>query len=448
MRKIYDKQISDISVKFNSHELNTEPHKVLGVDVRGMPSILLSKYQLARADGEVITNANYGERQIVVEGRTKVIYDSTIGDPSIGNIACDNLDFFIDQLKSWLLGLNRELDVVINHETRRFIATLSNTKFEYKEDDVCLWNITFNASAISTGVDEINLTLGKYTDNDTLYTNTVLGNYRTSPILTFELNKVTPYWQANYIEIANPILNERMRITREWNWFDKLVVDGEAKTVSIYETAKLVFDTCDDFEVWDYEHYPIDEEIANHLQGSACLRIDMPGAANKVECPSFDRPTTSYFESGNGYLIIPVYLPETQSGAINSVSFYCGKNATLAADYEYWTVTKDYDGTDLKEDDWSFIVIDLSSAPTGSNGTPDRSKVKSVKIQINGTANMNFFGGLIDYITIQKPNPTAVNSDYLGKFVNIEPNAGNLKITDDFDTRDIDITGKYKKKYL
>jgi len=53
---------------FGSFNLKGTDYHITKIDV-GPAKMRVDKYELARADGQVVTNQNYGERKITIEGK-------------------------------------------------------------------------------------------------------------------------------------------------------------------------------------------------------------------------------------------------------------------------------------------------------------------------------------------------------------------------------------------
>ena len=418
---------------FNGHRLDTGNYETNSIELNA-PSIRLNKYELARYDGVIITNKQYGERTIKISGR----------------ILANNLieaEERLDTLNSYLNDSNKELIVEIAGATRKFDATLSSfvvNKTGYSFN----WIATFVSNSIGENPDTTTLTFGTYSSSSTSYVNTISGSYKAEPVIDMTVNKIDPFWEYAYLDIYNAARNERLRITRIWNWFDRVVVDGSAKTVSLYATTKTVIDTCDSTTGWTSTH-TLSADTTNMKEGDGCLKVVMAGAAATTDFIRLNNSTTIDISASAGYIIIPLFIPTPTVGAVASVSFYGGKNATLAADYDYWTVSTQWDGSAIATNAWNFLKVDLSTAPTGTNGTPDRTLVKSLKVVINGTAaTMQLNGALLDYLTIQKAGITSSSIDYEGTFPYLDIGSTTLVISDELTSRNITITGYYTKRYL
>jgi len=289
---IYDNSISTIPVSFNGFDLNTSPSKVLGVDITNNAKVILNKYQLVHSDGEVVTNSNYGERSILVEGRIK-------------GTSAANLDASLDTFKSYLIGINKNLDLFISGATRRFVASASEVSFTQKSACVVTWNIVFACNAFGKDTTATTLTMGTYTATNTGYTNIIAGSYKTNPVIDYTVNFVDNFWDAKYIDISNNAINERIRITRVNNIFDRIIIDGESKRVQLYPTTKTVIDLCEVLTGWTSTH-TLTASTTNQKQGISCFSVNMAAAAaissvSRLNYASMD------LSSSMGFIIFPIY---------------------------------------------------------------------------------------------------------------------------------------------
>lgn len=429
---IYDNSIGTLSAIYNGYELNTLPNKVLGIDYRNVPKVILNVHQLARSDGEIVTSTNWGNKTIVVEGRTT-------------GTSKDNLDANIDTLYSKFINYGKNLDIVVNGATRRYIATISDSEIT-THDCVATWKITFICSAISKATSATTLTMGTYTSTPTGYTNTILGSYKAQPNIEFTINQIEPFWESKYIDIANSALNERIRITRIWNWYDKVVISGDLKTVSIYQAAKTVIDDCDIATGWTSGD-TLSLETANQIQGDGALKVVMAGAAansyvQKLNATIVDLSSTA------GSIIFPVYIPTPTSGTVAGAGLTVGSDATLASNYCYWEVSTQYDGSAIVYDDWNYFKFDLSVAPDGTAGTPDRNNIISLQFYLNATTTVQLNGWLLDYFAVFKAGVTPTVIDYEGTIPYAGIGSSTLTISDELTSRNITFTGNYYKRYL
>lgn len=430
---IYDSTIDTISAIYDSYELNTLPNKVLGIDYRQTPDILLNKYQLAHADGEIVTNSNWGGKRIVIEGRTT-------------GTSKDNLDSNLDTLYAKFSNYEKNLDIVVNGDTRRYIASLSDSDISIHEC-VATWKLYFACSATASATSSTTLTFGTYTTNSTSYANTVTGTYKSNAYIDFTVNYVDNWWDNKYIQIYSSTTSQLIRFTRAWNWFDRVVIDGANSSVNLYETAKTVIDDCDSETYWASD-YTLSLDETNMLEGDGCIKVVMGTTASSMYFTRLNS-TAIDLDSGAGSVIIPIFIPTPTSGSVREVVLVTGSDATLASNFCYFVVDKQYNGSALATNAWNYIEFDLSIAPTSTVGTPDRTAIKSIKLIINGwSASTRLDGVLLDYITLQKSSVTATPLDYEGTFIDLNIGSNTLVATDEFTTRNITITGSYIKRWL
>ena len=415
---------------FNGNNLNTGNYETNSVDV-SPPNIKLNKYELARYDGVVVTNKQLGERTIKIKGR----------------ILANNMteaDTRLDTLNSYLNDSNKDLIVEVAGVNRKFNATLSGfmvTKTGYS----ITWEATFSSASLGEAIDTTTLAFGTYTTTNS-YVNTILGSYKTEPTIDLTVNQVEPYWLTKYMDFNNPYRNERIRITREWNWYDRVVINGADKTVSLYASSKTVIDDCDVTTGWTSSH-TLSIEASLMKEGVGCLKNVMAGAAQACDFIRLDA-TAVDLSATMGKIIIPVFIPTPTAGAVASIKFYAGSDATLANNYSLWTITTQWDGSALATNAWNYVVVDLSTGNTDT-GTPDRTAIISVQVTIYGTsAAMQLNGVFLDYITLQKAGITATALDYEGTFPYLDIGSSTIVASDEFTSRNITITGSYSKRYL
>ena len=419
---------------FNNKNLNLDnTFEVTSVDALGQPEVRVNSYQLARSDGEKVTAQFYGGREIKVKGR--IVATSRV-----------DMEQKLDTLKTYLVGTEKDFDIEVAGATRRYTAT--NTNFNNSINGYyCEWEADFTADALAKDLISTSLTYGTYTTSPTSYNFTIAGSYKTKPYIDFTVNQVNPYWQAKYLQIQNASENQRIRFTREWGWFDRVVVDGFNRTVSLYPTTKTEIDDCDDATDWTSTH-TLSLEETNMIEGIGALKVVMAGAAVTTDFIRLDS-TSIELSSTTGTVIVPVFIPTPTAGAVASVSLYIGKNATLAADYDYWTLTTQWDGSAITENAWNYFTFDMSTAVTGTNGTPDRTAILSLQVVITGTsAAMQLNGAYLDYITLQKASVTSEVLDYEGTFPDLTLGSTTLTFSDELTSRDITVTGNYIKRYL
>ena len=421
-----------INCIFNSNDLNANGYEILDIDY-GMPTSIVNKYQLVRSDGQVTTGQNFGERKIKITGR---ILASNLKD----------LDEKLDILKTYFVGVNKNLDLTISDTTRRYVGTMDSFKYN-RVGQSCGFEVGFTCDAFGKGITATTLTMGIMTLANESYGNTILGIYKTKPIIDMTVNYVDYYWGTKYIQIQNAVANQTLRLSRTWNWYDRVVIDGDAKTVSLYPTTKTVIDACDVTTGWTSTH-TLSLETSSMKQGVGALKNVMAGAHDHCDFIRLNA-TAIDLSATTGKVIIPIFIPTPTAGAVASVQLWIGKNATLAADYDYWTVTKQWDGSALATNAWNYVVFNMATAVTGTNGTPNRALIKSILVSIVGTAGtMQLNGALMDYITLQKAGVTAQIIDYEGIFPDLTVGATTLIVADEFTTRNITLTGTYFKRWI
>lgn len=435
---IYDNQIADITVTYDSYNLNTSPHKVLGVKHRELPKIVLNKYQLANTDGEIVTNTNWGEKLIEVEGRTT-------GD------SVNDLHENLDELFVKLTNYNKNLDLTVNGSTRRYTATIKDTKVDVHDSNNCvaLWSIIFTCSAYSSATSATSITYGTYTSSNTSYVKSILGSYKATPSFTLTVNTVVPYYNYLYLQLQNTTTNQLMRFTRLWSPDDVISIDGETKEVNIYATTRTTIQNMDSDFNWSAPdtNTTLSLNTNDFIEGTGCLQIDMSGTNSTL---SFKRITMTAVDLSStvGYLIIPLYMPTTTGGAYDFIRFYLTDDNTFT-NYYYYDVSTQIDGSAITVDEWNYFKIDLSGTPDGSSGTPDRENIDNIMVTIHGTSSsLQASGVLLDYIVLMKPSVTSEPLDYEGSFIDYNIGNNTLVVTDEFDSRNITITGNYVKRYI
>lgn len=430
---IYDNSIETIPASYNSYDLNTSPHKVLSVDYANTPKYIVSKHQIIRSDGEIVTNTNFGERTIVIEGRTT------------GSSKSD-LESKLDTLKSKFIGYEKNLDIYVAGATRRYVATVSATSFEIFQGCICKWIITFTCSALGRDTSTTSLTFGTYTASNTSYANTFGGSYKTQPYIDFTVTKAFPYWSNKFIQFKNAALNERIRITKDWNFGDRVIIDGFNKTVSIYKTSKTVIDKLDSITGWTSGH-TLSLNTTTMVEGTGCANIVMGSASTNTYADKLNFTPWLDLSSTMGTIYVPVFIPTPTSGSVTGCQIIIGSDTTLGTNYWLKNVTTQYDGSAIATNAWNYFAFDLSTG--GANtGTPVRTTIKSMSIRLYSGSNFQLNGWRVDYISLMKPSVVPEAQDYEGTFINMEPGSGNITVEDELDTRSITITGNYYKRYI
>lgn len=419
---------------FNSHNLdNGTDYEALELDIK-MPEKKINRYSLARTDGEKVTAATYGNTRIVAKGRIKALDRAS-------------METKLDSLKQYLAGINKDLDVYVSGAVRRYVSTVES--FEHTVDGyACFYTITFISNGLGKDTITSALTVtSPATTASSVHTTTFGGTYNARPSVDFTIVGCDPYWESKYIEFSNAHLLKKIRFTRTWVWGDRVVFDGDNKTVLLYPSTSNIIDACESITGWTSTH-TLSLEASAMKQGSGCLKQVMAGAASVVSASRLNA-TAVDLNSTVGKVIIPIFIPTPSAGAVASVGLVLGSDATLASNYDYWTRTTQYDGSALATNAWNFVEVDLSTSPTGSAGTAVRTAIKSIRIDLTGTsAAMQLNGVLIDYLTYYKASIVAQALDYEGIFPEFEPDSGTLTVADELTSRRITLSGTYYKRYL
>ena len=432
--QVHDNTITGVSVIYNSYQFNTSPSKVLGIDAFDTAKVILNKYKLSRADGEIITNKQFGEKFITIEGRTT-------------GTSYDNLQSNLDTLKSKLVEYGKNLDIIVNGNTRRYLAAVSSSSFDIHQECACVWKITFACTAIGTDTSTTSLTFGTYTATSTAYANTITGSYKAEPTINLTVNYANPYWTSKYINIENSVTNQRIRLTRTWNPYDSVVIDGINKTVTVYPTTKTIVDTMDSITAWTSGH-TLTLNTTTMLEGAGCSSVAMAAAATTSYVERANFATVVDFSATAGKVWIPVFIPTPTSGTVGKCRLSIGSDATLSTNASYWEVTTQWDGSAIATNAWNYFVIDLSSSPTTIAGTVNRSLVKTIRVSLTNASNFQLNGWRLDYLTIMKVSVTGQVADFEGTFPDLQLGSATLTVTDELTARNITISGNYTKRYL
>lgn len=417
---------------FNSNNLGTGNYFISSIDIK-MPKSKLSKYELVRSDGQIITSKFYGERKITIEGR-------------INANNFNEMQERLDTLKVWTTGYEKPLDITIANTIRRYVATVEELLTKVN-GYACEFTITFSCNAIGYEPALTSLTFGTYTANNTNYNNAVEGTYKSSPYIDFTVNSVIPYWNNKFLQFKNPVLNQRIRITRQWSFGDRVVIDGFNKTCRIYAGTKTVLDNFDDVTNLQSSH-TVSLDVANMIEGYGCAKVVMGGVLSSTSVYKENISTAIDMSSSAGKVLIPIFIPTPVSGVISKLKFDIGSNTTLVTNSCNWEVTTQYDGSAIATNAWNYFLIDLSTTPTNTFGTPVRSAIKSWSITLSDMSNFRIDNWLIDYISIHKTNPISTGCDYEGTFIELEPGSSNILVEDELTNRNITINGGYYKRFI
>jgi hypothetical protein len=418
---------------FNGLKLKSDSYFISKIDVSS-PKTTVNKYELVRADGQIVTNQNYNERIIKIDG----------------NIKANDLDDMLvklDTLKQNLVGIDKNLDVYIGTQQRRYTATVNS--FNYTTSGYfCEFSIEFTANAFGKEFNSTALTFGTYTSSPTTYTNTIQGNYHALPYLRFKFTSVIPYLNSAYLQIYNANTNQRMRITRTWGFEDTLIIDGENKSVSVYPTTQTTIDTMDSTTGWTADTgETLSNDSVNRLQGNSSIKNQMSTTKAYTFVQRIGSSTSIDLSHNSGYVVVPIYIPNPASGTVNKVRFQFGSRADYVTDYAYLDVTQQYDGTAIQYSEWNYFKFDMSTAPT-ITGSPNRTAIISIQIVLYFATTGKINGWNTDCITLNKPSITAITQDYEGTFPDLNIGSNSLVISDEFTRRSTTITGSYYKRYI
>lgn len=420
---------------FNTNDLNANGFEVLEVDYYDTAKALVNKHQMVRGDGEVITDKRYGERLIKLRGRV---------------IASNRKDMEtkLDTLKSYLTEPNKQLDIMALDKVRRFTATVTGfttTVSGY----MCNFDITFAASpfGVETAATAITLTTPR-TAASASDANTFGGTYKAPVSLDFTITRCSPYWESKYIDLQNTVLNQKLRLNRVWGWSDRVVVNGEARTVSIYPATKTVIQNCDSLTIdgytsWQGVNITASLDTTNKIEGVGCVKGVMAGATATATLLMNTAANVSLL-STIGDVLVPVFIPTPTSGTVAKLRVQI---TDWSAKVAYWDLTTQYDGSAIAYNAWNLFKFD-SNVPTADSGIANRALLSKIEFILYATTTMQLNGVLLDYIAAFKANPVATTMDYQGNFVEFNPGSGTLVISDEFTTRSITASGSYVKRYL
>lgn len=417
---------------YNGFELKSADYFISKIDVSS-PKTNLNKYELVRADGQVVTNQNFNERIIKVEGK-------------INANSHDEMLNKLDTLKQKLVGIDKNLDVYLGTTTRRYVATVNS--FNYTTTGYyCEFTIEFTSNAFGKSFNSNALTFGTYTSNPTTYSNVAEGSYKTKPTINLKFNYVAPYVDYAYLQIYNPSTNQRLRITRKWGNSDLVTIDGENKKITIYPTTVTEIDACDSTTAFTADTGEVLTADTNlRIQGNASIKNTM--SSTKASTFTQELNGTSFdLSSSAGYILVPIYIPTPASGTVSSVRLRIGSGATLATNYDDYTVSTQFDGTAIQYSEWNYFKFDLSAAPT-TTGTPVRTAIISWQVALLFTTTGRINGWNLDYVSLHKPSITPITADYEGTFPDYEIGTNALVFSDEFSRRSITVTGSYYKRYL
>jgi len=421
--------MSTYFAQFNNFYLKSDDYHITKIDI-GAPKPINNKYELARADGLITTNQNYGERTITVTG-------------SIKAKDLDGMNTKLDTLKANLVGYDKNLDVYLGTLKRRFRATVDSFNYE-TQGYYCEYEIKFSANSFATDLDNNALVFGTYTANNTSYTNNIEGSFKSKAYMQLQFAHVAPYWVTTYLQINNAAKNQRIRFTNTWGWYDRIILDGTTKSATIYPTTITVIDNCDSITGWT-SGSTLASETGTKLQGTAGFKTTTNLSTNsnnaRLNATAIDLSSTL------GTVIIPIYITTPTSGSVDTVRLEIGSDANITTNFLYWDKTTQWNGTAISYNSWNYIAFDLSTAATSTTGTPVRTAIKSIRVSVRQASNFQCVW-YMDYITIQKASITPTALDYEGQFPDLNLGNCTFTLTDEYNSRSIAITGSYYKRYI
>lgn len=210
------------NITFASNSLQTASIITENID-HSSPTKLSTVLALAHANASAVPFQNYPTRTIKIGG--------TLVGSSIAN--CDLL---VDTFKSYLLGIDKNLDIDYGGGTRRYIATpnapsisrpgnLAYAKFDV--EFICTDPFGRDIST-TTALSATGRTLSTYNDN---YTFIGTAPYQL-PVVTITVTAVTGA-TAQSIQWGNGATGQAIFVQRTWVAGDVLVIDSVLKTVTV-----------------------------------------------------------------------------------------------------------------------------------------------------------------------------------------------------------------------
>lgn len=188
---------------------------------------ILSAYKLARVDGQVITNAQYDGKEIIVTGSIIATDQDTMQA---------NRNTLINAISS---GINKTLTIDINDTLQQFTATPEDAVFSDVDAGFSRFTIKFkcrDAFGIDPNLQFLLNVTGQTTASNTQSLSSIGGNYDAAPILEVYITAVSG-GTSKYIQLTNPATSKSITITRTWSAGELLVIDPENYTVTVNGTA-------------------------------------------------------------------------------------------------------------------------------------------------------------------------------------------------------------------
>lgn len=423
-------------LRFNNFRLDTNGYEVLELDISQMPELRVDKYSLASTDGIVITNKNLGEKQIKLKGRIIAVNENDMNDK-------------LTTLKYQLSSINKSLDFEVSGETRRTTATVTSTKFTVSGYS-CFYEIVFSCNSFSSLIDSTSLSLTTpVTVNPNYHTVNILGGYSTPLNIDLTLNNYDGLAQNDSITVENINNGDKMRITRDWIWADKISIDGENKRVLLYPANQVLFENFESTSDITIVTASTTGSIYTgfSLEGDGMLALAHTGASTSLEF---------YSDGGNmsgisidlqsyDYLIFAI-AGSTALANITNIQVRLGSAGTTT-NYRFRNITTQYDGSAIAGNSIAYIRVDLSGLSTAGTGA-SMFAINQIRFIFTGSGSFNGKTLYIDQISATKIGTTPQEIDYEGGFINLDIGNNQLKISDNFAKRNISLSANYKKRYI
>lgn len=219
------------NVIFNGNSLQSAFIITQDVDHESAASLQANSYPLANSNRSVIPYEVYTSKMIVITG---VVTGTTSA----------NLDANLDTFRSYLIGLNKNLDINYNGSTRRYVGSCTATKTVRNRGLTrANFSITFTATQ-PFGVDTASTTAINTTANTAIPyqpTYTFLGSAPLQyPVITVTFSAMAGNAAAQHVQVSNNATSQTIDVYRVWAATDVLEIDTFNKTVKV-NTADVAF---------------------------------------------------------------------------------------------------------------------------------------------------------------------------------------------------------------
>lgn len=220
-----------VHVHFNDHDLSTITSGTASVtitrrDPHSLPKRELDAVKLARADGQKLVNAQYAEREIMIEG---VISGGSRND----------LEAVRDTILSYISAEEARLEFEQAGALRRYYCTMQDAIFSNTEGGMTNFSLKFVASD-PYGYDAASTTLsgltGNITATPTTKTTTFSGSGTQLPTITVTVTAVTGGTNAT-LSISNPATGQQIQVNRNWASSDVLVINAVTRATTVNGVA-------------------------------------------------------------------------------------------------------------------------------------------------------------------------------------------------------------------